>query len=418
MGFLGLMNFAALTLCVLVLATHNHQAQALRHGFFPDNPVDAPSPPPSAGLCASMISIHGYKCIEHEVTTKDGFILGVQRITQGRSEADGNQTKKEPVVVQHGVMVDGATWFLNSPEQNLPMILADSGFDVWVSNARGTKYSRKHTTLSPSDKEYWAWSWDELVTYEMPAIIDYVTKQTGQKTHYVGHSLGTLVALMSMAEGKWVGQVKSIALLSPIAYLSHMKTVLGDAAARSLLGESLTFIGMAEFNPADPRVMNFIKRFCSKPGVDCNDLFTSLTGPNCCLDPKAFDEFIKVEPQSTSVRNAFHLAQTVRSGVLTKFDFERPDLNQQYYGQITPPTYDLSKIPNNFPFFMSYGGQDALSDNADVAHLLEYFKDHEKDKLSVQYIPNYAHADYMMAVNANELVYNNVTSFFKSHSGD
>lgn len=70
------------------------------------------------------------------------------------------------------------------------MILADNGFDVWVTNTRGTKYSRKHTSLDPSNKKYWDWSWDELVTDEMPAIFDFVSKQTGgQKINYIGHSL-------------------------------------------------------------------------------------------------------------------------------------------------------------------------------------------------------------------------------------
>ncbi|MCH97925.1 triacylglycerol lipase 2-like, partial [Trifolium medium] len=99
---------------------------------------------------------------------------------------------------------DGSTWFLNSPEQNLPMILADNGFDVWVVNGRGTKFSRKHTSLDTSDEQYWAWSWDELVTDEMPAIFDFVSKNSGgQRINYVGHSLGTLVALASLADGKW-----------------------------------------------------------------------------------------------------------------------------------------------------------------------------------------------------------------------
>jgi hypothetical protein len=40
-----------------------------------------------------------------QVTTGDGYILSVQRITEGRSTVSGNVTKKEPVVVQHGVLV-------------------------------------------------------------------------------------------------------------------------------------------------------------------------------------------------------------------------------------------------------------------------------------------------------------------------
>ena len=46
---------------------------------------------------------------------------------------------------------DGMQWLMNLPEQNLPMILAENGFDVWIANARGTKYSRRHTSLNPSE---------------------------------------------------------------------------------------------------------------------------------------------------------------------------------------------------------------------------------------------------------------------------
>lgn len=92
----------------------------------------------------------------------------------------------------------------------------------------------------------------------------------------------------------------------------------------------------------------------------------------------------------------------------------RPHLNMLNYGNLTPPAYDLSKIPKNVPILMSYGGTDALSDVADVKKLLsDHFKDHEADKLSVQFINNYAHGDYMFAINAHELVYKNVTTFLK-----
>lgn len=48
---------------------------------------------------------------------------------------------------------------------------------------------------------------------------------------------GTLIALASFSEGKLINQLKSAALLSPIAYLSHMNTALGVIAAKSFIGE-------------------------------------------------------------------------------------------------------------------------------------------------------------------------------------
>ena len=38
-------------------------------------------------------------------------------------------------------------------------------------------------------KAYWNWCWDDMVTYDLPAIFNYVSSQTGQKINYVGHSL-------------------------------------------------------------------------------------------------------------------------------------------------------------------------------------------------------------------------------------
>lgn len=48
------------------------------------------------------------------------------------------------------------------------------------------------------------------------------------------------MALASFSEQKQVDKVKSAALLSPIAYLSHMTTALGVVAARAFLGEAVS----------------------------------------------------------------------------------------------------------------------------------------------------------------------------------
>ncbi|KAF5479801.1 hypothetical protein F2P56_000592 [Juglans regia] len=410
-SLLGLSTSWFFCVLVAVLAVQPHRAYGLSRGFF--GPKRTAVAPPVAGICASSVTVHGYKCQELEVTTQDGYILSLQRIPEGRVR-DG-EVKRQPVLIQHGVLVDGMTWLLNPPEQNLPMILADNGFDVWIANTRGTRFSRRHTSLDSNQPDFWNWSWDELVSFDLPAVFDFVYGQTGQKIDYVGHSQGTLVALASFSEGNLVKQLKSAALLSPIAYLSHMDTKLGVVAAKFFVGEIVKLFGLAEFNPKEKPVGNLLKSLCAHRGVDCYDLLRALTGKNCCLNSSTIDLFLMNEPQSTSVKNMVHLAQTVRNGVVAKYNYGRADYNLNQYGEATPPIYNLSNIPHDLPIFISYGGQDALSDMQDVMLLLDKFKTHDVDKLSVQFIKDYAHADFIMGLNAKDLVYNQVVAFFKRH---
>ncbi|CAA2966006.1 triacylglycerol lipase 2-like [Olea europaea subsp. europaea] len=306
------------------------------------------------------------------------------------------------------------TWLVSPPEQSLAMILADNGFDVWISNIRGTRFSTRHMTLDPSTPEFWDWTWDDLVFHDLPAIIEFVFKQTGQKIHYVGHSMGTLMALASFSEGKLIDKIRSATLLSPIAYLSHMTTTLGVLVARAFVGEITTIFGLAEFNPKGEPVSNFLKALCTDPEVDCYDLLASLTGRNCCLNNSTVELFLKNEPQSTATKNLVHLAQTVRDGILSRYDYGNSDFNEEHYGESKPPIYDLSKIPRDLPIYLSYGGEDALSDVKDVETLLDNLKLHDEDKLHVQYIKDYAHADFIMGETAKDIVYNQIISFFRN----
>ncbi|KAL6135898.1 hypothetical protein ACLB2K_068123 [Fragaria x ananassa] len=62
------------------------------------------------GVCKALVTMHGYKCQEIFVTTADGYMLNVQRIPAGRNGGGG--AGKQPVIIQHGVLVDAATWLL------------------------------------------------------------------------------------------------------------------------------------------------------------------------------------------------------------------------------------------------------------------------------------------------------------------
>lgn len=103
----------------------------------------------------------------------------------------------------------------------------------------------------------------------------------------------------------------------------------------------------------------------------------------------------------------------IREGNIAKYDYNDADENRKHYGQPTPPLYNLTTIPKNLPLFLSYGGADALSDVKDATLLLDSLKDHDRNKLVVQYREEYAHADYVMGENAKQVVYDPLMAFFR-----
>ncbi|XP_051152246.1 triacylglycerol lipase 2-like [Andrographis paniculata] len=365
------------------------------------------------GICRAMVEVQNYPCREHEVKTRDGFIVSVQNIPYGRSGKTPGE--RPPVLLQHGLSMDAITWLLSPPDQSLALLLAENGFDVWLVSTRGTKYSLSHTSLTPDDAAYWDWSWDELVEYELPAMFQYVYEQTGQKLHYVGHSMGTLIALAAFSKGELVNMLRSAAMLCPIAYVGHVTSPIARTGAEILLAEISQWLKIPEFNPKGEDVIKLLLNICMDKSVDCIHLLTSLTGQNCCLNSSIISVFLRHEPQSTSTKNMIHFAQMMRDGTIKMYDYEDEKENRKRYGRPSPPSYNMSNIPNNIPLFLAHGGTDALSVSADVKLLLDSLKGHRKDKLVVEYREDYGHADYVMAINARQSVYDPLIAFFKLH---
>ena len=136
---------------------------------------------------------------EHTVKTTDGFELKVMRI-KAKSMVWGSG---KPVFLQHGLFSSAETWVINK-EKSAAFKMAHAGFDVWLGNNRGNRYSRKNDHLDPTkdDAEFFDYSFYELGKYDLPAQIDYVLKTTGQsKLAYMGHSQGTSQMFSALSEG-------------------------------------------------------------------------------------------------------------------------------------------------------------------------------------------------------------------------
>jgi len=129
---------------------------------------------------ADIVTYRGYPFEEHVHQTSDGFLLALHRIPHGKNQAKTKRNKqgkgKPPVLLWHGFMMNSEVWVCQPEEQNsLAFQLAEQGYDVWLANSRGNKYSCKHVQHTPQQDRYWKFGLDELVMIDVPETVDVST---------------------------------------------------------------------------------------------------------------------------------------------------------------------------------------------------------------------------------------------------
>nr|XP_023023043.1 lipase member J-like isoform X3 [Leptinotarsa decemlineata] len=168
---------------------------------------------------------HGFFIEEHKVVTKDGYILTLYRIPL----RDGNKHLKGiPVLIQHGIGGSAILWMLLGHD-SLAFVLSRNGYDVWLPTIRGGVKSDQHTTLSTSDPNYWDYSFHEMAVYDMPAVIEYISKITRhrKKIIYIGHSMGATISFVysNLLRKHATQHLEEIIALSPVIYTKNMEGI-------------------------------------------------------------------------------------------------------------------------------------------------------------------------------------------------
>uniref|UniRef100_A0A2K6K103 Lipase n=1 Tax=Rhinopithecus bieti TaxID=61621 RepID=A0A2K6K103_RHIBE len=348
---------------------------------------------PEAFMNISEIIQHqGYPCEEYEVTTEDGYILSVNRIPRGLAQP--KKTGSRPVVLlQHGLVGGASNWISNLPNNSLGFILADAGFDVWMGNSRGNAWSRKHKTLSIDQDEFWAFSYDEMARFDLPAVINFILQKTGQeKIYYVGYSQGTTMGFIAFSTMPELAQkIKMYFALAPVATVKHAKSpgtkflLLPDMMIKGLFGKK-EFLYQTRF------LRQLVIYLCGQVILDqiCSNVMLLLGGFNTNnMNMSRANVYVAHTLAGTSVQNILHWSQ-VRM------------LNLQSLLNPTPVRYRVRDM--TVPTAMWTGGQDWLSNPEDVKMLLSEVT----NLIYHKNIPEWAHVDFIWGLDAPQRMYNEI----------
>jgi len=360
-----------------------------------------------------IIQARGYPVEDHRVITPDGFVLSMQRIT-GRRYSPGSPNIAKPVVLlQHGLEDNSFTWVANEVvEQSLGFILADAGYDVWMNNIRGNTYSNSNINYKPSQSEFWAWSFDEMARIDLPAVLDYILKESNAtQLSYIGHSQGTMMGFIGFEDPAIASKVNIFIALAPVAWVHHCSSVLLTTLSVLDFQYIVEILGVKDFSP-DTGILKILLPFvCTITPDLCDNVMGLIMGWNTTdVNNTRLPVIMAHEPSGTSMQNIMHWTQLVKKNVFQAYDYGSSAQNMKHYNSTTPPVYNPSRI--TIPIALLHGGLDALADPTDVAQLIPLLKN---VVFSVN-VPDYAHIDFVWGADAYRIIYPSVLQLLKKYS--
>jgi len=366
---------------------------------------------------AEYMASHGYLFETHKPVTQDGYILTLWHIPGKLKEP---RTKKPPVLLMHGVLDNGFSWLFKDMYKNLPIMLLEQGYDVWVGNNRGTiqcleHIDKKNFNWKSTWSKYWEFSFDEMAEYDLPTMIEYITEISGfDKITYIGHSQGTAQFFAKTAlDPEYVNsKIKAFVALSPVLYVKNapgtFEKIMAwlpaiDALYHTGFGNFWTFPGLSSLNEwiikLFPRILPFAVQLIAG------------STKNQTLDLDRMSFLAASEPGGTSVQNLMHWMQLVRNGGFSKFDYGKAK-NLEKYGTTEAPSYEVKNLGKiSFPLYLLVAKCDNIigwSDYAELKKLLpKGFSEAEVD--------DYGHLDYIWADDAHVKIYPQIIEFINKN---
>uniref|UniRef100_A0A8D8S4H0 Lipase 1 n=1 Tax=Cacopsylla melanoneura TaxID=428564 RepID=A0A8D8S4H0_9HEMI len=332
----------------------------------------------------------------HNVTTEDGYIISLFRIKPKKLNAI-------PVLILHGFLGCPETHLMRG-KQDLPIVLADAGFDVWLGSYRGSHHGRAHVNLTTQDEKFWNFSFHEHGYYDLPAMIDHILLVSGaDRVSIVAHSMGNAVTLSCLAtRPEYNDKIRSYSAMAPYSVVRVNEHLLHQARKMVLP----FFVEAVKINKNSfftdvwrRRSFNPFATFCwSFPRTCLAGLANEWGTPYELSYYKLMPVLMAYVPSGSSNKNVEHML-SLESGQFRQFDYG-PEGNRAKYGTSYPPPYNLSNV--RVPTSLYYGATDRVvpaQSLQDQARALP-------NVVRARVIIGYNHLDFLVASNTREVIDN------------
>ncbi|KAL9693307.1 hypothetical protein quinque_012592 [Culex quinquefasciatus] len=367
-------------------------------------------------LVPELISKYGYKVESHSVTTEDGYVLKMFRILPREQPT----MKKLPVLMVHGLLGSSADFVISGPNHSLAYLLADDGYEVWLANVRGSRYSKAHSTMLIQSKEYWDFTWHEMGYYDLPAMIDHVLNiSNSNKLFYIGHSQGTTVYfVMSSSRPEYNDKIALMTALAPAVILKRVKSPILRFMLQTsdTLKKVLDALHIYEFLPHNENNHRIAQILCppEEKNNACTQIVGLITGPH----PEMFDQWLALTyqghaPAGATTKQMMHFVQLIRSGgQFQQYDYGQKG-NLEAYSSGKAPAYNLTA--STAPVLIYYGLNDWMVHPRDVETFSKMLP------RLVAAIPvtdrKFNHLDFLIAKDARMQVYDKLLPMLDQYSG-
>lgn len=309
---------------------------------------------------------------------------------------------KPVVVLWHGFMMCSEVWVC-SKENSLAYMLVDAGYDVWMANNRGNKYSYKHVELSPTDERFWNFSLDNYAS-DVPVVVDYILRHTNQQSLiYVGFSQGTAQCFAALSVNQSLNRkIRLMIALAPTGKPFGLRDSLITSLVK--LTPSLLYLmfGRRGIIMSAPFWQLSLSRDAFVNVLDkCMNLLFNWTNSNMTHSQK------RIHYQHlysfASVKSVVHWFQIIRSSKFQMFD-DDPSFFDKLNSSHVPVRYPLANITTKIALF--HGGSDTLSD-------LRWLLQKLPPPIFVLKVAKYEHLDCLWANTANTTIFPGVLGVIK-----